>query len=202
MSLLGSPAPAPTFATDPPAGRVRVEVTRQAGSGCPDGTVSADMSPTNTRFRLQESANLALVGVGARSTDARKYCQISLRVAAPPGYAYAVWSVTRYGYASLADGATGQERDRYHLQGTQTPPYDSHAFVGPRDDTWSWRSDVADETALAWTPCGEQPLLLVDSELRVFPGSSDLTRTTSYLSKDSLDEGAYGNIYDLVWRRC
>jgi hypothetical protein len=198
LSLFSASAFAQT--TPPPDDKVVVDVVSVNGSGCPAGTASVTVAPDNTAFTISYSTYLAQVGVGAKPTDMRKNCQISLNVHVPSGFTYAITEADYRGYANLAKGATALERANYYFQGQRPTAFVEHPLAGPMDDDWEFY-DTADLASLSWAPCGEERFLNINTELRANGGTSDLKHTTSFIEMDSVD----GNIvteYHFSWMQC
>jgi hypothetical protein len=142
----------------------------------------------------------AQVGVGAVPTDARKNCQVNLRVNVPQGFTYAIAKSDYRGYMDLKSGATALERANYYFQGQSPTAFVSHPFTGPFEDDWQ-ATDQTDLAALVYAPCGEKRLFNINTELRVNAGTSNPRKTTSYISMDSID-GAINTTYHFSWREC
>ncbi|MEU9077982.1 DUF4360 domain-containing protein [Kitasatospora sp. NPDC004745] len=198
-TLLTSPA----FGVDSlptPPDRIVIDVATVNGSGCPVGTTAVAVSPDNTAFTVTYSSYLAQVGVGSKPTDFRKNCQLNLRVHVPQGFTYAIASADYRGFAHLEPGATGTQRANYYFQGQAQTTSQNHSFRGPTDDSWQ-ATDTVDVAALVYAPCGEQRNFNINTELRVAAGSSDPTRTTSFMTMDSTD-GDINTIYHLAWKHC
>jgi hypothetical protein len=196
-SLIVSPVSATTSA---PAEKVTVEVAAVNGSGCPAGTTTVTAASDNTSFTVAYSDYLVQVGVGAKPTDFRKNCQLSVLVKIPQGFTYAIAQADYRGYASLAAGASGLQQAGYYFQGTTPTAYATHPLQGPFSDNWQ-TSDKTDVAALVYAPCGEDRLLNINTELRVSAGTSDATKTTSYIWMDSA-KGSVRTIYQLAWKQC
>lgn len=79
--------------TDP----IRVDIVTSNGSGCPVGTVSLSMAPDNTALRVLYTGIVTQVGVGARPTDFRKNCQLSVLVHVSAEFTYAISAPIRCG---------------------------------------------------------------------------------------------------------
>jgi hypothetical protein len=56
-------------------------------------------------------------------------------------------------------------------------------------------------TSVVYAPCGEQRLFNINTELRVSAGTSDPTKTTSFISMDSTD-GSVETTYHFAWKTC
>lgn len=200
VALVASLLSAPIVIDGPPTEKIVIDVVTVNGSGCPAGTAAIAVSPDNTAFTVTYSAYLAQVGVGAKPTDARKNCQLNLKVHIPNGFTYAISQTDYRGYGSLAAGASASQLARYYFQGMSQTVYRTHAFNGPFDDNWQ-TTDTTDIAAMSWHPCGEQRLLNINTELRVSAGKSDVKKTTSLMTMDSTD-GSISTKYHLNWRKC
>jgi hypothetical protein len=188
--------PTPT----PPAEKIVIDIVTINGSGCPAGTAAVAVSPDNTAFTVTYSEYLAQVGVGAKPTDFRKNCQLNLKVHVPTGFTYAIAQVDYRGFGHLEKGASGTQRANYYFQGQSATTYTSHPFAGPLDDNWQ-TTDTTDIASLSFAPCGEQRNLNINTEMRVAAGTSDATKTTSFLTMDSTD-GSINTIYHFSWKKC
>lgn len=201
-ALLAVPAPGavPDPYGTPPPDKIVIDVVTVNGSGCPAGTANVAVSPDNTAFTVSYSDYVAQVGVGAKPTDLRKNCQLSLNVHVPQGFTYAVARADYRGFAHLEKGAAGLERANYYFQGMQQTAFVNHPFTGPLNDNWQ-ASDTTDIDALVYAPCGAMRFLNINTELRVDAGTSDTTRTTSFLAMDSTD-GNISTLYRFAWKQC
>lgn len=184
----------------PPTDRIVIDVVTVNGTGCPAGTAAIAVSPDNTAFTITYSAYTALVGVGAGATDWRKNCQLNIVVHVPQGFTYAISKVDYRGFASLEAGAGALERANYYFQGQSQTAFVSHTFTGPLGDDWQ-TSDEVPVAALIWAPCGALRNLNINTELRAMAGTSDATKTTSFISMDSTD-GAINTVYHFQWATC
>jgi Domain of unknown function (DUF4360) len=184
----------------PPPDRIVIDVVTVIGSGCPTGTAEVAVSEDNTAFTVTYSHYLAQVGVGAKPTDFRKNCQLNLRVHVPQGFTYAIAEADYRGYASLQRGAYGIEKASYYFQGSPDNAAVSHRFNGAKEDNWQ-ATDKVDYAQLVWHPCGAYRNLNINTELRVFAGSSNPKATTSFMTMDSTD-GSIKTEYHLAWKRC
>lgn len=199
-SLLGGGGPTLVILPSPPTTAMTIDVITVNGSGCPLGTAAVAVAPDNTAFTVTYSEYTAQVGVGAKPTDFRKNCQINLKVNVPQGFTYAISQVDYRGFASLEAGATATERANYYFQGSAATSYIAHNFKGALLDDWQV-SDSVELAALVWAPCGEKRNLNINTELRVAAGTSDPTKTTSFMTMDSAD-GSLTTIYHFAWKQC
>ncbi|MBP2401210.1 DUF4360 domain-containing protein [Streptomyces syringium] len=186
--------------TGPPPDKVVIDVLAVNGSGCPAGTAAVAVAADNTAFTVTYSNYLAQVGVGSKPTDFRKNCQLGLNVRVPQGFTYAIARADYRGFAYLESGATGMERASYYFQGMSHTTSVTHRFAGPVNDNWQ-TSDVTGVESLVYAPCGTQRILNVNTELRVSAGTSDPTRTNSFMAMDSTD-GSVNTLYHFAWKEC
>ena len=199
-TLFASPAQAVVLPVPPPQDRIVIDVVTVNGSGCPVGSAAVAMSPDNTAFTVTYANYLAQVGVGATTTDWRKNCQLNLVVHVPQGFTYAISKVDYRGFASIASGASALQRANYYFQGQSQTAYASHTWSGPMGDDWQ-TSDEVPIAAMVWHPCGALRNLNINTELRAMAGSSDVKKTTSFITMDSTD-GVINTIYHFAWASC
>jgi hypothetical protein len=180
----------------PAAGAVQVTVASAAGSGCPSRHAEAALNAANTDLMLDYEPFAALATPGASPTDARRNCQVSLTVAVPDGYTFAIQRTTHEGYANLADGATGTQRTSWYWQGTSQTGSLSHVYGGPYGGSFR-ATDELGVAALVWRPCGSTRNLNINAEVVVNAGSS-APAAMNFMAIGIGDESAY----HLVWQRC
>lgn len=198
LPLAAVPASA-TAADPPPPDRIVIDVNTVNGSGCRAGTTAVAAASDNTAFTVTYSDYLAQAGGGSNPTDFRKNCQINLNVHVPQGFTYAIAGADYRGFAHLEDGASGMEKANYYHQGmAQTTPV-SHTIRGGYSDNWQF-SDRTDVSELVFKPCGEDRNFNINTELRVYKGTSDAAKT-SFMAFDSTD-GSVRTTYHFAWKKC
>ncbi|MCR3753094.1 MULTISPECIES: DUF4360 domain-containing protein [Lentzea] len=184
----------------PPPDHITIDVVTVNGSGCPAGTAAVAVSPDNKAFTVTYSDYLAQIGVGARPTDFRKNCQLNLRVNVPQGFTYGIAQADYRGFAHLERGAYAVQKANYYFQGMSQNDSASHRYNGPHSDGWQ-ATDQTEVAAIVYSPCGEKRNFNINTELRVYPGSSNTATTTSFVSMDSTD-GAIDTTYQFSWKTC
>ena len=201
-ALLASAIIIPTGAPNetPPPDHITIDVVTVNGSGCPAGTAAVAVSEDNKAFTVTYSDYLAQVGVGARPTDFRKNCQLNLRVNVPQGFTYGIAQADYRGFAHLERGAYAIQKANYYFQGMSQNDSAQHRYNGPHSDDWQ-ATDETEVAAIVYSPCGEKRNFNINTELRVYPGSSNTATTTSFVSMDSTD-GSVKTRYQFAWKRC
>ncbi|GHH55747.1 DUF4360 domain-containing protein [Lentzea cavernae] len=184
----------------PPPDHITIDVVTVNGSGCPAGTAAVAVSEDNKAFTVTYSDYLAQVGVGARPTDFRKNCQLNLRVNVPQGFTYGIAQADYRGFAHLERGAYAIQKANYYFQGMSQNDSAQHRYNGPHSDDWQ-ATDTTEVAAIVYSPCGEKRNFNINTELRVYPGSSNTATTTSFVSMDSTD-GAIDTTYQFSWKTC
>ncbi|WP_158239665.1 DUF4360 domain-containing protein [Streptomyces carminius] len=208
LALLTSALVPQAAASDPPDGppteRVRADLARVNGSGCPQGTVAVAVAPDNSGFNLFYSSHTARVGLGSAPVDFRKNCQVALDFRVPDGWTIAVqWPAEHHGYAYLEEGASATLKTALRYEGQEPGPAFTHEFSGPYDELLFVREGDARETPPYRALCPEDGTvrLVVDSRLRVLAGTSDPETTSSFIGLDATS-WPVGSLYDLSWSRC
>lgn len=182
--------------TAPPGGKVTVDVVTVNGSGCPAGTAEVSVNPDNTAFRVTYNKYSVQDGGNADATDARKNCQLSLRLRAPSGYTFAIAKAVYSGHARLYKGATGLQRANYYFQGSSENNYVDHALTGPLNEDFR-HTDI---TGLVFQPCGKSRNLNINTELRVDSGTADPSRA-NVISMETSGE-RISTLYHFTWNKC
>ncbi|WP_179845548.1 DUF4360 domain-containing protein [Actinomadura luteofluorescens] len=178
---------------------VTIEIATVNGSGCPTGTAAVAVSEDKEAFTVTYSDYLAQAGGSSGPTDFRKNCQISMKVHVPQGFTYAISSTDYRGFASLEPGASAVEKASYYFQGMSQTSAISHTLKGQYADNWQF-SDRTDVSELVFKPCGEDRNFNINTELRVYKGTSDAAKT-SFMAFDSTD-GSVRTTYHFAWKKC
>jgi hypothetical protein len=170
------------------------------GSGCPQNTASATLSPDGTALSiLFDQFVVEAGGPTGRRVD-YKSCNLAIPVNIPQGYSVSIFQVDYRGFNALTSGARSQLTNDYFFQtgsgGSRTVRL-SRSFMGPNNNDYLTTDRLA-VNALVWTPCGEQATLRINSNMRVF-ANSRMDQAMSTV--DSADVSA-GLIYHIQWRRC
>src|SRR5690606_41345453 len=146
-----------------------------------------------------DSDDMAVTGGSSSPTDFRKNSQINVRGHDPQGCTYALAAADYRGFAYLQRGASAMERASYYFQGMPQTSAISHSLQGEFIDNWQF-TDENDVAQLVYKPCGEDRNFNINTELRVFRGTSDPSKT-SFISMDSTD-ASIQTTYRCAWITC
>lgn len=184
------------YAEHPPS--VHIDGYSYAGSGCPAGSVSSNLSGDAQALTLLFDSFIASVGPGVPFTEKRKNCTVTVKLRFPAGWSYSLYTVDYRGYIDLQGGVTGRQSARYWFQGNNATGQAATNFYGPRVGDYTIRDRLfLDQTI--WSPCGASRDLVINSAVQVdnsrAPGASGL------LTEDAQDHQVK-QIYGMQWRRC
>ena len=181
---------APVFADD-----ISLGIPGYGGTGCPDGTVSATLSPDAKSLSLLfDQYQVSVGGTTGRSFD-RRSCNIAIPVHVPQGLSVSILKIDYRGFNRLPQSATSQFNVEYFFAGTRGPSF-QRVFRGVLEEDYLINNELRAE-AIVWSGCGADVNLRTNSSLRV----STASNREAMSSIDSQDVNA-GIIYQLQWRRC
>ncbi|MFC4051284.1 DUF4360 domain-containing protein [Actinomadura syzygii] len=214
LSVVSAAALAATVASVPPAAagprlvpgpwHLTIKVRESSGPGCPKGAVRAyadvDDDAYHEGFTVVYDNYIAQAGGSSRPEMARQSCQVTLGVRGsdPYTYTYAISSVDYEGSAYLQNGAKAFVSAAHNFQGYDREPV-SFSFNGPYDANWKVTHQTPEER-LVFLPCGQERYVVLTTELRVAPLTSDPSKV-SFISMDGGDSSLRTD-YHLSWKRC
>lgn len=119
---VAAPAPAAepieqTLATGPSGHEVQITGIAFAGSGCPAGSVSGQLSSDLTTLTLLYSEFIAQAGPGIAPSQYRKNCQLNVKIRYPQGWQFSIFKADYRGYAQIPAGDTGTCKATYYFSG-------------------------------------------------------------------------------------
>jgi hypothetical protein len=95
---------------------VQVENIQAAGSGCPAGSLDLAVTNAGSRIDLSYSQFVAFAPADYASNK-RKFCQVSVKVRYPPGWALTVASTDYQGYIGIDSGLKAEVISSYYFGG-------------------------------------------------------------------------------------
>jgi len=191
-------APEPQYLAAAPSGHeVQITGIAFAGSGCPAGTVSGQLSSDLTTITLLYADFVAQSGKGISAASYRKNCQLNVKLKYPSGWQFSVFKADYRGYAQIPSGDTGTCKATYYFSGDSKQISSTMIIRGPFDDNYV-KTDQFGVESTVWSPCGLEGLLNINSEVRLSPQDSN---RAGLLTVDSTDL-RFKQIHYLQWTKC
>ena len=130
---------------DGPSGHdVQIVGLAFAGSGCPAGSVSGQLSSDLTTITLLYADFVAQAGNNISPSNYRKNCQLNVKLKYPSGWQFSVFKADYRGYAQIPEGDTGTCKATYYFSGDTRQVRQCH--------TYSPTSLSSLELVTFWTP--------------------------------------------------
>ncbi len=190
VGLLAAAVPASAHADD-----IALGVPGYGGTGCPDGSVSATLSPDQKSLSLIfDSYEVSAGGTTGRSFD-RKSCNVAIPVHVPQGMSVSVLSVDYRGFNHLPRGASSQFNVEYFFAGGRGPSF-RRSFYGALDSDYTINNPLT-VSAMVWSACGADVNLRTNSSMRL----STVNNAEAMATVDTEDVNA-AIVYHLQWRPC
>ncbi|KAL9115906.1 MAG: hypothetical protein Q9227_000274 [Pyrenula ochraceoflavens] len=186
---LSAVAPDPT--------QVHINNVAYGGTGCPQGTVATAISEDKTTMTLIFDSYVASMGKGVALTENRKNCQLNIDLTYPGGFQFSVFSADYRGYAALDKGVTGSQKSTYYFSGQTAQTSTETDFTGPMSQDYLIH-DEAQSASLVWSPCGQEGLLNINSQVRL---SSTVSGASGVLTTDSVD-AKFTQVLYVKWQTC
>lgn len=163
------------------------------GTGCPQGTANAVLSPDRTSLSVFYDQYRAAAGASAGRSLDRKSCNLAIPLDVPAGLSVSVLTVDYRGFNALPAGARSVFSVEYFFAGGQGPVF-TRTFNGPVTDDFFYRNEG---TVVSWSPCGQDVILRTNSSIRV-------TTTAGREAEATVDttDIAAALVYRLQWRNC
>ncbi|CAO2649870.1 Nn.00g011620.m01.CDS01 [Neocucurbitaria sp. VM-36] len=181
----------------PPAGQVKIRGVSYGGTGCPQGTMSSQISADRSVVTLIFDSYIASIGPGIAVTEQRKNCQLNVDLEYPGGFQYSILSADYRGYAAIQKGISGTLKSTYYFSGQTAQTSTEYGFTGPVNGDYL-KHDEADSTSIVWSPCGATGMLNINSQVRL---TSTNTSATGLLTTDSTDLKFTQVVY-VQWQKC
>ncbi|KAF1914148.1 hypothetical protein BDU57DRAFT_500208 [Ampelomyces quisqualis] len=166
------------------------------GSGCPQGSIDINWSDNRVFPIYFNKQFTARVGAKTDITDARKNCQINLKLEYEPGFAFSVYQADYAGWADLDDGVTGVVKATYYFSSSSDQTSSALSLSGPFHGKYFKQDGV--ELAV-WSPCGGDALFNVNSEVALTPLATE--GRDGVLASTREGGRLINNLY-FAWKKC
>lgn len=165
------------------------------GSGCPDGSVSATLSPDAKSLSLIFDTYSVEAGGDTGKKFDRKSCNVAIPVHVPQGDSVSILAIDYRGYNNIPAGASSQFNVEYFFAGSRGPTF-RKSFKGPKDEDYLIQNQLTAESII-WSRCGEDVNLRTNSSIKVTTAGNKQAVATV----DSQDVSA-AIIYLFQWKKC
>ena len=166
------------------------------GTGCPQGSASATLSPDRKSLSILFDTYVAEAGDSVGKSIDRKTCNIAVPVTVPQGYSISVFKVDYRGYVSVPRGGQARFDVKYFFAGKPGVAY-RKTFRGGSDQDYLLSNNIG-VRALVWSACGAKTNLRINSSMLA---RANRQRDDVLATVDSADIKA-GMVYHIQWKRC
>jgi hypothetical protein len=178
-----------------PIAQLTLGLPETGGTGCPEGTVSAVLSPDGTALSILYDTYFAEAGGTTNRSFDRKSCNVAIPVNVPNGISVSILAIDYRGFNQLPQGARSTFRVEYFFAGSRGPIF-NRTFTGPLATDYLIENDLIG-TAIVWSGCGEDVILRTNSSILVQTAANQQALATV----DTQDVAA-ALIYHLQFRPC
>jgi hypothetical protein len=200
VSAIAATAFAAVATAQAPTG-VTIQRANTSGNGCPQGTVSALISPDRSYVTFGFDSFQATIGPRSPPADKQKNCQIHLDLRYPSGFQVSLVTATYHGYARLDAGVTANFISSYYFSNAASNTASSRSTLSGAEYangiTYT-KEDQIQNASLVWSPCGANGILNVNNRIAL------TSRDTNAEGEISNDDATikFEQILRLSWRRC
>jgi hypothetical protein len=193
-------AVAPIEARDekPNPNEVFIASASWAGTGCPPGSVSADLGEAATLLSLSFSKYVAKTGKNTQPGDERRNCNVRVKLHYPQGFTYTLSTTDYRGHAKIPAKCKGTLSANYFFSGQQQTATAKHDFWPVQDKDFLVTTDVA-VASLVWSKCGVTggPLFNINSVVQLQCKKDQ----DAYLELDTQDT-KFNMKFHIQWKKC
>jgi hypothetical protein len=181
--------------------KVTIQRTTYSGNGCPQGSVSTNISPDRTLVTFGFDKFQAAIGPRAKQDEKQKNCQLHMDLKYPGGFQVSLVTATYHGYARLDQGVTASFFSSYYFsQAAEKTASIRTSISGPefKNGKTYTKTDKIENASVVWSPCGANGILNVNNRIA-------LTANDNRLQGEITNDDAtikFQNQVRLVWRRC
>lgn len=183
---------------------VKLKKPQLGGTGCPEGTIGASISPDAKTISLLFDNYIAQAGNSSGVKRDIKNCSVQLPIEVPAGFQFTIVKLDYRGYNSVPDGGRARYVTMYSFFDGQTNKQigkrirRNYIFNGPLEEDYTISSDVSNKPI--WSNCGKSLTFRLDTRAIAVTNEEgeDVLATI-----DSIDASAGTAVeYHLSWREC
>jgi len=190
---------AASVAGQAPSG-VTIQQSSYSGNGCPQGSVSTNISPDRSTITFGFDSFQAFIGPGQQSNK-QKNCQLHLGLRYPSGFQFSLVYATFHGYVRLDPGVKASLISSYYFsQNAGNTAQTRFDLSGPQyvDGQSYTKEDTIPNSSVVWSPCGANGILNVNN--RIALSASDPNAQGEISTDDATIR--FEQILRISWRRC
>ncbi|KAH8891189.1 hypothetical protein GQ53DRAFT_649066 [Thozetella sp. PMI_491] len=181
----------------PPIHDAGIENIVFAGSGCPAGSVTGDLSDDLAAITLLYDNLTAQAGNGVPASEYRKNCQLNFKINYSSGWQFSVVKADYRGYAQLPTGDSGTTKATYYFSGDSQQFSSAMTIDGPYEGDYI-KIDQIGLDRTVWSPCGREALFNINSEVRLSPSDA----TNHAMMTVRLTDLKFTQVHYLQWQTC
>ncbi|EPS41784.1 hypothetical protein H072_4294 [Dactylellina haptotyla CBS 200.50] len=172
---------------------VVIDSIAYGGTGCPQGSATAQLTADGTSFTVRFKSFTAKLGTDSL-LDSRKFCQLNLALSASSGWQYTILAANFTGYASLGPDTKAVHASTLYFSGSTNQTAFSASLSGPAKYAYNIQAASVIGGDI-WSPCGVDAGLNIKSELILTgTGSGDIVELG--------EAGKIVRVFGLDWRKC
>lgn len=174
------------------------------GTGCPEGTLSASITPDGKTISLIFDNYIAEAGNSVGVKRDIKNCSVQLPIEVPAGYQFTIVKLDYRGFNSVPDGGRTRYVTMYSFLDEETKKQigkrirRNYIFSGPLEEEYTISSDVTSKPI--WSNCGKNLEFRLDTRAIAVTNEEgeDVLATI-----DSIDASVGTSVeYHLLWKEC
>ncbi|KAI1261468.1 hypothetical protein F5Y18DRAFT_198702 [Xylariaceae sp. FL1019] len=188
--------------TEPQPTDIAIVSVSASGNGCPQGSVTTDLSPDRSLVTFGFDAFQTYIGPGTSVADKTKNCQLHLNLKYPGGFQYSVVESTYHGYAQLEKGVTGTFFSTYYFSQDAAATTTTQTSIAGGDlwelgDVYT-KQDQVPTASVIWSPCGASGILNVNNRIALTSSNSS---ASGQISDDDATV-AFTQQVHVAWQAC
>lgn len=183
---------------------VKIKQPKLGGTGCPEGTIGASITPDGKTISLLFDNYIAQAGQSAGVNRDIKTCSVELPIEVPAGYQFTIVKLDYRGFNSIPDGGVARYVTIYSFLDGDTKKQvgrrirRNFVFNGPLSEDYTISSDVSSKPI--WSTCGKSMVFRLDTRAVAVTNED---REDVVATIDSIDAAAGSSVdYYLTWQEC
>lgn len=191
---------------------VQIANVQAVGTGCPQGSFSANISPDGQAFSLLLDNYIAESSF--QNPISRLMCEVRVSIRVPRGWSYSVISADYRGYAYAEVGTVVTHQGLYSFDGSRprnerpgfgdggTYSFRAQEFRGPYNNNYYIRHTI-DPRIAPWSPCRNDDLQTLHiTTFLMARNLNSASQLQAQINLDSIDGSLQAQSYQLQWRQC